>query len=217
MRTKTIFKLCGAAMLALGLPSLYLAHWGALWQPGIVEYLGWSQKLILRPGLYVCGVVASWLGLWHLWLRWTTAGRVWLQWREDCEYERCIDTVVDYDGHLWGSSIGWRDDFRALWAVLPCMAGRHGQTYYCKGGEEGPRGAHCTRCGIGVPTPDVYRKTPREEHDRVVYTRDEWPISGGADAPEQARINKTLSEGCESRFTHGSDPAARGVRCDKET
>jgi hypothetical protein len=155
MRNKTIFRLCGAGLLALGLPTLFTAQWGVLWQPGTAEYLGWGQLYILRPGMYLTGAVATAFGLWMLWLRWTIAGRVLRGWVEDVRHDRALDEQYGADPDWLPRR--WQDDLRALWWRRGCMVGRHDPRalWHSDGGEDGPRGTTCGDCGVRISLENV--------------------------------------------------------------
>lgn len=213
MRLRTIYRLCGAGLLALGLPTLFTAQWGALWQPGTVEYLGWSQLYVLRPGMYATGAVATGLGLWQLWLRNTTPGMVLRRWREDVLWDRELDEryATAYADDPDYQRATWRDDLANLWYRRGCLIGRHDPKAleYCVGGEDGPRGTTCVDCGLGVLTPDWLRKQTldqREDQSRRMY---DGLIAG--DGGHDPLRHVQPDDGC---YTQGSDPV---FRCDKES
>jgi len=151
MKTKTLFRLCGVVQLAVGLPTLYVAEWGVLWRYYDVTHF---NSYVLRPGMWAIGTVATLIGLWHLWMRWTTFGRVLVSWAEACKWERDMDK-------LWGAQLPPDEfqprtlaaDLHYLWyLVTHCGIGRHDPNAfsYSNGGEDGPRGTVCCDCGLYI-------------------------------------------------------------------
>jgi hypothetical protein len=214
MKTKTLFRLCGGFLLALGVPTLLVAQWGSLWQPGTVEYLGWLQLYVLRPMMYGVGTVATGLGLWHLWIRWTTFGYVLRSWAEACQWERDMDRL--YAAQLAPEGYGRRGfgaDLHHLWyLVTHCAIGSHDPNalWYSDGGEDGPRGTTCGDCGVRISLQNVTaRAFPLTVAD---YQRVDMAFLEQDGGPDPLR-SISPDDGC---YTQGSDAVVRANRCDKE-
>lgn len=199
---RIILNTAGLVTAAMGCGSLYLGAFGSLWQPGSVEYLGWSQLWVLRPGLFLTGSAAIVVGLYLGPLYHTLAARIWRGWRQDCEWERTQDQMArdcnqwpDPDYYGWT----WRDSLRSLWSRRGCFVGRHDPDAlsFCRGGEDGPRGTTCTDCGSYISRDDV--RPPRPESSQSLTemlwaNRDDNVFPGPWDGPTPP-LTRTDKEG----------------------
>lgn len=172
MREKTMHRITGGLMLSVGLPALWLARWGVLWEPQYRGDLDGLERYLLHPGLYLCGAVATALGVWHLWMRSTTFGKVLRSWAEACRWERYMDDLYAAqmpaeENEAFRRTLG--EDFHYLWYLLThCAIGRHdpNSRSYNNGGEDGPRGTQCCDCGLYLSREDITRPhVPLSEED----------------------------------------------------
>lgn len=229
---RNLWRVAWAALAVNGAFMLWLGRYGSLWEPENAQYLGWLQLYVLRSGLFIVGAATLVAGLWFAWLAYTLPGRVVRGWADDVWHDRQLDREMAGDPE-WVNR-RWQDDLAGLWYRRRCMVGRHAPTalYYCRGGEEGPRGCHCEDCGLSVPLrtlpPELAEDlkqhgharlhghlsltdalTP-EEHDNVVYAPFGRDLDGGPDPLRSVAPD----DGC---FTQGSDPVLRRSHvCDKE-
>lgn len=175
MRDKTLMRISGAISLTVGVSALLLARWGVLWSVEYRPFVNDMQLYVMRPAMYLFGAGSTLLGLWHLWIRWTTFGYVLGSWAEACRWERTMDKLYASEA-LAGEPIQTRTiaaDLHYLWYLLThCAIGRHDPNAlsYCKGGEDGPRGTQCCDCGIMVSGQNVQpalRALAEEDYRRI--------------------------------------------------
>lgn len=189
----TTWRLAWAATAVNGAIMLWVARYGALWQPGIVEYLGRMQLWVLRPGMYIIGGATLVAGVWFAWLRYTTAGWVLRGWCDDVRHDLRAGAVPDL-----GWRAAWRGFGRELWSRRWCALGRHPEDALFYDWEDDI--TLCEDCGLevgrGNRAPEQFDLRP----DNVVSL---WPEM--ATKPDPLR-HLQPDDSC---YTQGSDPVVR--------
>lgn len=110
MQLKTQYRLCGAVLLALGVPTIFTAVWGVLWT---MPEASWFDRYPLRLFMFLAGAWGTWLGLWYgLLIHTIWVSRLWAwydEWKWNRDYRRWKAEQNDERSYAPGDVVPWHN------------------------------------------------------------------------------------------------------------